>query len=533
MIRAGVLKYAEYILDTSKTVEILDDAMRADKRGRPTNRDALRLLLLGLYLTLHDRGSARVTDIYETLTNNLALQDQLRLGIRTRSTENTSFSAFSIHDLYYQTKRIDRTLGYGIGRHPDLDPDERARRRQAIVTFCDRLMDVFDLGFTSGTYALDGTAIEAWARGRKDNGNHNADQIDADARYGHRTITNISMTGMQFGYTEHALVRLPHRDTPANKEPRLLVRFELTGANDDIVDVSLDLLDRVTGPLSDLVNDSHYHYKEHSRWNQVLIAKGINQHFDLRSDEQAFHDHDRARWNSGWPHCPATPDSLANIPSPGMNATNDEWQAHHDLIAGRQAFAMRRINPLDSNNVARYQCPALDGRVGCPLRAGTVKPAIANGLPVIENPPGSGNDLEPLPACCTQQSFQTTVPDDLAKLYQKHYWGSRQQRAEYKKRTYVEGKFGATKNAATERLDRGLHQFVGIALHHVVEAMVNASYNTRVLRNWASRQIAANPEFVHRDHPLLQPVNDPDEYFMRVNGVTAYNLLGDPIDGTE
>lgn len=81
MIPSSLVRRAEYIIDEAGTVQLLTDAIRTSTRGRPTNTTNLRNLLVGLFLTIHTRGSATFTDAADTLTNDLEYQDQLRLGI--------------------------------------------------------------------------------------------------------------------------------------------------------------------------------------------------------------------------------------------------------------------------------------------------------------------------------------------------------------------------------------------------------------------------------------------------------------------
>ncbi|MGC8481599.1 MAG: transposase, partial [Acidimicrobiales bacterium] len=135
------------------------------------------------------------------------------------------------------------------------------------------------------------------------------------------------------------------------------------------------------------------------------------------------------------------------------------------------------------------------------------------GKPRIQNPPDAVRDGEPLPACCTQQTVKVTLPPQIHKLSQRLYWGSKEWTRRYKQRTYVEGSYGNRKNNSTENLRRGLHRLTGMANVHLIMAMVNASYNLRMLNNWHERQ-AAKPG--HRCdlckdglHPLLAEIIEP------------------------
>lgn len=533
MIQRNHLGIVEYVIDTSNAVNILADGITRDRRGRPFDRQRLRLLLIGWMLSIGERRSATIADVHAVLTCDLSFEDQLRLGVREQR-RNGELVTLKIENLYSLIKRLDQALGYGRGKQPDLDENERQRRHSVIQHYSDALMDVFDLGFTSTTFALDATGLWSWAKGKKARTSNNIDDdtptldelhadtddpssrgvgatdnstsFDPDAGWGVKT----SKKGREepfFGFHEHTLVRVPHRDQPIDAEPRLITRFEVTAANNDIVDVSLRLLDRLRTPATDLIVDRHYHYKKVIRWLAELTRRGVRQHHDLRIDERGFTEYLRLRFAAGHPHCPATPDSLGDLTRPGPLDPAERTTAFRRDIALRESFALKRHTTIDADGSVRYQCPALDGRVGCPLRAGTVNVATRLGLPIIDNPPDPAIDNEPIPACCTQQSVKVTLPEPIRKLAQPHYWGSPKWEREWNKRSAVEGTYGNRKNQSTENMRRGLHRHTGLTLTHLVIALVNASYNLRILRNWHERT-----DLGPSDHPLLTPVTNPHTF---------------------
>jgi hypothetical protein len=320
---------------------------------------------------------------------------------------------------------------------------------------------------------------------------------DPDAAWGMKT----SKTGKRevfFGYQEHTLVQVPGDDQAADHEPRLIRRLELTPASHDVVAVSLRLIDSLSRPVRDLIVDLHYSYKRFDRWLSQLIERGVRQHHDLRSDEQGFTEYEGMRFAGGWGHCPCTPDYLGTIPSLPPHATPEALEAFNNDIDRRQLYALRRINQPDATGATRYQCPALAGKIGCPLRAGTVVSALECGAPVIEHPPVA--TAEGLPACCTQVSVKVTPPAKVRKLSQTIYWGSRAWQRLYRKRTYVEGCYGNRKNPSTENMRRGLFRSTGLVWANIVISMAAASHNERMLRNWHERTGLGDPS-----HPLLRP----------------------------
>ncbi len=170
MITPRDIAAAEYIIDTSGAVDILISGRQRSNRGRKTDPTNWRLYLLGGLLTVQECGNFVVTDIHRTLTERLPFDEQFRLGVRRWVTDTTTGQrvqkTISKADLDNITKAINKDLGYGRATGAGLDETEANRRRQVIQSYCDALMDVFDLGWTSTTYAMDATGIWSWGRGR-------------------------------------------------------------------------------------------------------------------------------------------------------------------------------------------------------------------------------------------------------------------------------------------------------------------------------------------------------------------------------
>ncbi|GBE23195.1 MAG TPA: hypothetical protein ENH00_13545 [Actinobacteria bacterium] len=318
---------------------------------------------------------------------------------------------------------------------------------------------------------------------------------DPDAAWGVKTHKNGGEE-VYYGYQESTLVQVPQGDDAADLEPRLIVRCEVTAASEDIVDVSLSLLDRLKFAATDLIVDRHYSYKAAKRWRDKLVTRGIDQHLDLRKDEQGFTELQHMRWAAGWPHCPATPDVHASIPRPGPSATKEQEKKFLKDIKARRAWAFRRVTSPDTRGCARWECPAVAGSIGCPLRAGSIDAAITLGLPIVEDAPDPASP--DFPTCCSQRSV-TIKPGKLRKLMQPHYWGSELWQKIYNMRTYVEGTYGNRKNRSTEDLTRGYFRVTGLALVNIATSFAAVSYNLRILRNWHERTGLGDPT-----HPLLQ-----------------------------
>ena len=549
---------AEHVVDTSGIVDVLAGAMRTSPRGRPQNPEPVRQLLVGLFLSVSHNGTAMLTKVHELLTTGISVEARLRLGVAVADPAQPGGhrNVLTLHHLKYVSRVFGKKLSV-TGQ----DDDERARRLAVLQQVGDAVMDVFDLGFTSGTMALDATAIWSWGRGYRTDPLHDDDGTDApadddstadapdggtdevtadddaeaaaetvdgdeperrgrrrsdrptkrhdpDARWGVKT----GKTGKKepfYGYEENTLVQGPDDGQDADAEPRLIRRFTVTPAGTDVVVPSLSLVDRSPVKVRTLIVDRHYSYKDPDRWWDELLDRGIDQVQDLRGDEHGFTEHDRMRLAAGDLHCPATPDPLGTIKRPApADATKLAVDEFKQLIGTRAAYLMRRITAVGRTGKVRVQCCALAGTIGCPLRPGTVEAALELGLPVVENPPDPDGP-EGLPLCCTQTTVTTTLPGKKRKHVQKEYWGSKRWWNKWKKRTYVEGSYGNRKNSATEDLRRGQFAVVGLHWVSLVMTMNNASYNLRMLRNWHERTGLGDP-----DHPLLAA--PPETYLVEL-----------------
>ena len=541
MIGPDRLRRAEWIIAESGVLDILQRVLRKDPRGCPYDGNKLRIILLGLLLTIESQRTGSIRKVVELIYNDLPLDEQHRLGIKDPVTGKWLITE---HDFYNFTRKVSDRLGYGPsvpdvfidkdGRTKGITAEERAERHDAVQRMCGALLATTFVGPNPSAFAIDATGVWSWGRGKKApelseieaaqlaDGIEDRDAVpvvasdvqiegrgsthDPDARWSKKT-SKSGKSEVFFGYHEHTLVQVPAAGEDADTAPRLIRAFELTPATTDVPEVSLRLLDRVHDGVGRvlLLADRLYHYSQFAKWWQPLHRRNVRPVHDLRETDQGFVPHDRMRWAAGHAHCPAVPDSLGRIVRPAVNdKRTSSHKAFHKAMDLREAYALVRHSQPDVDGVHRVMCPALAGKIGCALRPGTVQVAGPARIPFVEKPP-SAADPEGLPACCTQKTVLVRPTEQIAKLLQPVYWGSREWVDLYNRRTYVEGSYGSRKHPATENLRRGHFHVTGLPLVHLMMAMVNVSYNVRMIENWYIRNLDRHRprQVLPADHPLL------------------------------
>lgn len=546
MITMSQYRRACYLVDRYGADEAFATFLYPNAQGRRSIFTP-RTFLIGCLLTIEVRRTMLYKDIYEVLTRLLPPEAMLELGvaIKTRRDDRpVAKIVLKSNHVYAVTQHVRKRCGGGKHGHR-IEPDDKAALLDVVNRVLRATHPTRPEG--SGTYAVDESGVWAWSRGRKRNKLPTEDRdgekynevddvieddirrsVDRDANWGGKTAKNGS-SEMYFGYSLHGIIRAPAPGAGYDSEPIILQRLDLTPASTDIVDATLAMIDQIRTEgvaVDELIGDRHYSFKKADRWVHQLLKRGIKQVVDLVASQQGFTDAAGTRVAAGVPHCPATPDHLGVIARPGPapktpktlttteTADQDQKQreAHRkfsELIAERMHFALQRHARSAANpNNYRWQCPAVAGKVGCPLRSGTVEVAAAAGLPVIESPPAPAD----APKVCTSKGGTVTLKlDDLQpKVHQEDYWGSPEWTKSYARRTYVEGYFGTLKDAAVANLVRGAFRgdCLGLKLLHV--GLCCALTNFRLVRKWH------NNTGNRLDLPdvLLAPDDHPTEFVL-------------------
>jgi hypothetical protein len=341
-------------------------------------------------------------------------------------------------------------------------------------------------------------------------------QHDPDARWAKKTKKGGGYESY-YGYEIQAAVRTPDPSQEGLAEPTLVEAVEVTSARADTIPASIRLLDRLPERHTKkrlLVVDRAYNNWKEENWFIPLTARGFEQVVDMREGHRGRKQAHGMVFIDGWPHCPRVPEGMENLRAPGIGATAAQWESFHRAIERRRAYAMT----FNGRGIkARAVCPAAGDTpsVGCPLRRDTVELAQRRGLPVVADPP----PVEFAPSCCTAGSV-TLSTDAWGRTWQRYYWGSREWRQAFKRRTRVEQFFGQAKSKDGEGMTRGFFRVTGLARVNFAVACVSVVRNVKALENWTK----THGDSRDPGNPLLQPDEPSVILHLTLDELTRFDL---------
>jgi hypothetical protein len=457
----------EEVIDTSGVAPRIEVLLPAGVRPRQLR---VRTLLAGMCLAQADHRPAHLTRVHQALTA-LPEDDQRRLGVLADWKHGP-------HQLTYrQTERTFGLVADALGKdEPDGLPSP------ALQAICDDLLeagiaDQFKNG--SRSLAVDWTDLESFSRPPP---RGTSDCADPEASWGHRK-NNLLRTQDElfYGWYLSAGAMVPEENGPA--VPELARRATVSSCRHDPVRAFVPVLTAMPAagiPLGDILDDSGYAHRDADAWAVPLRAAGAQLIQDL-------HPHDRgpkgthagAVIANGNLYCPQTPRPLLE-PGPLARTATKEQAADHDRKTAELArYKLGRITADDPDGYHRVACPAVMGKIRCPLRPASM--TLDRSRPEILQPP------EHPQACCTQQTL-TIPPEVNAKTRQKHDYPSAAHRRSYARRTGAERGFATAKDPATNDLRRGWCRLTGLAPLMLFTTTLLIARNQRILAAWSTRQ---------------------------------------------
>ncbi len=462
----------EAIIDNAGIAPRIEKMLPAGVRHRQLR---VRTMLLGMQLALDDRRSAHLTEVHAALTS-LTGADQARLGV----TEDWHGRP---HQLTY--RQTERTFGLIAKALSSDQPDGAPSGDLARVI--DDLLEASIPGQykdpsssqASSSLAADWTDVETWSRPPRHGSTACA---DPEASWGHRNSNLPGPRGeMFFGYYLSAAVMVRDEHGPA--VPELARRMTLSSCHLDPVRALAPVLTAMPGqgiPLGDILDDSGYAHRDAAAWAVPLRAAGAQLIQDLHPHDRGPQGtHQGAIIANGCLYCPQAPAALLELGPLSPGATAADIAGHDQQAAELSRHKLGRHTADDADSYHRVSCPAVTGKIRCPLRPQSMK--LPRDRPEILCPP------EHPPACCTQQTI-TVGPDVAAKTRQKHDYPSAAWRRSYTRRTSAERGFSTIKDPATTTIARGWCRLLGLTPLMLWLACALAVRNQRILAAFDARQ---------------------------------------------
>ena len=465
----------EDIIDASGAAPQIQVLLPACARGRQLTA---RTLLIGMQLTLADGRPAHLTRVHAALTA-LPEADQTRLGVLAPWKTGP-------HQLTYrQVEHTHRLITRALGKDkPDGAPSPR------LQAACDSLLEASIPGQYTGpanpqasaSLAADWTDVETWSRPPRHGTRQGA---GPEASWGHRTTNLPGPRGeLFFGYYLSAVTMVAEDNGPA--VPELARRMTLCSCALDPARALAPVLTAMPAAgiaLGDIIGDSGYARRDAAAWALPLRQAGAQLVQDL-------HPHDRgprgtchgAVIANGNLYCPQTPPALLQLSPLPPGATPKQTAAHDQQTAELARHKLGRHTADDADGYHRVTCPAVTGKIRCPLRPQSM--TLDRSHPEILSPP------EHPPACCTQQTI-TVGPQIAAKTRQKHDYPSPAWRRSYARRTSSERTFSTIKDPATTSIARGWCRLTGLTPLALWLACLLTVRNQRILTAWDARQADA------------------------------------------
>ncbi len=457
----------EEIIDASGVAPRIEALLPIGVRPRQLR---VRTLLTGMLLTQAGHRPAHLTRVHEALIT-LPAADQVRLGVITQW-------KYGPHLLTY--RQTERTFGLVTGALAKDQPDGTPSR--ILARICDDLLEASipgDYKQASSSLAVDWSDLETFSRPPP---RGTSDCADPEASWGHRKGGGPGQDSeLFFGYYLSAATMMREEHGPP--VPELARRMTLSSCHADPARALVPVLTQMPAqgiPLGDILADSGYAHRDAEAWALPLRQAGAQLVQDLHpSDRGPKGTHDGAIIANGNLYCPATPRPLTELGPLARGASPEETAAHDTQAAELARHKLGKITADDPDGYHRVMCPAVMGKIRCPLRPASM--TLTRDRPEILTPPGHP------PACCTQQTI-TVPPGTCAKTAQKHDYPSKEHRRSYARRTGAERTFSTAKDPASNNIARGWSRLTGLAPLTLWLACLLAVRNQRILTAWDARQ---------------------------------------------
>jgi hypothetical protein len=462
-----VLDRLEHVVDASGVAEVIEALLPVGARPRQLR---VRTLLVGMLLSQRQGRPAHLTRVHEALLS-LPEHSRVRLGVVAQWKRGR-------HMLTY--RQVERTYCLVCAAMTKEPPDGVASELLSEVV--DALVEASVQGACaqqSASLAIDWTDLASYSRPPSPD---DTDCADTEASWGHRSGAAPGQRDeLFFGYflSVATMVKEEHGDAV----PELVRRISVTTCRRDPVTDFVPVLERLDASgvaLADVLADSAYAHRTATNWALPLRRLGASLVHDL-------HPHDRGEKGTfagaiacnGNLYCPQTPKALVELSPMARDASEERIAAHDRTAAELARYKLGRITSDDDDGYHRVMCPAVMGKLRCPLRPDSM--TASHKRPEVLAPP------EHPPTCCTQETV-TVPPAVNAKTRQKHDYPSAAHRASYARRTGAERAFSTVKDPATNDIARGWCRLMGLTPITLFVACLFVVRNERILDAFEARR---------------------------------------------
>jgi hypothetical protein len=328
----------------------------------------------------------------------------------------------------------------------------------------------------SRSLAIDWTDHETWSRPRAKDDPEPAN--DPDASWGHaKRNAPGAVDHLFFGYYAQAATMV--KDERGEDIPELVraVVF-LAPRKDPAANMASALLRRSGKGLffKDVLADCGYSNRHPDNFARLIRRAGGDLTVDLHPDDRGPKGtYKGAVVSNGNLFCPCTPVPLLKLGPLNRGADAAQADLHDARSAELGHYKLGRMSRDSEDGAHRVMCPALLGKVRCPLRLKSM--SLDFNRPEVLEPPSYP------PTCCVQQTI--TVKEEVtAKTAQRHDYPSKAHRLSYARRTAAERTFGWLQDAATLGMRRGWSRLMGVAKNHLMYVLGVVVRNVRIVESF-------------------------------------------------
>ena len=222
-----------------------------------------------------------------------------------------------------------------------------------------------------------------------------SDCADPEASWGHRSGGGPGQDSeLFFGYYASAATMMREEHGPA--VPELARRMTVCSCRHDPARALVPVLTAMPAqgiPLGDILADSGYAHRDAGAWAIPLRGSGAQLVQDLHPSDRGPQAAPMKAPSSPTATCTArmTPRTLLELGPLARDATPEQAAGHDTQTAETARYKLGRITGDDGDGYHRVMCPAVMGKIRCPLRPQSM--TLDRGRPEILTPPGQSASL--------------------------------------------------------------------------------------------------------------------------------------------